>query len=317
MKRVIWKITLFVLVPLPILWLVDYVVDTGMHKSRYSYYAVWNDIFGGKINADLVINGSSRAWTAISPRILDTVLHFNTYNIGLDGDDFHLQYETFKIYLRHNRKPKYLIQEVGYVKTLVRYDIPASSDQFLPYLKDTSIWRIVSENYKTFSVFDRYFPLFKYNNEFELMEEGAKSYFGKGEREIKYKGYLPYRSGWTSQFLEFKQSHPNGWIPGISQDCVTEFEEFLDFCSSQSIKVILVYPPAYCEVTAMLDTTVKRKVHSYYDSLSREHGFSFFNYETDSICQSTKYFFNSQHVNKKGAELFSLKFAKDIKELIK
>ena len=52
-------------------------VDAGLRKSRNAYFANWNDLYNSKINADLLIMGSSRAEFHISPKILDSLLTLN------------------------------------------------------------------------------------------------------------------------------------------------------------------------------------------------------------------------------------------------
>src|ERR1700747_729442 len=143
MKKIILRTLLFCLAPVPLLYLLQHIVDTGLRKSRYYYYSEWNDLFNGKINADLVVMGTSRAWVQVSPGILDSMLHLNSYNLGMDGTAFKIQYERFKMYMQHNKKPKYILQEVGYTSTLVKSDQLPVLQQFLPYLNDPIVWKMV------------------------------------------------------------------------------------------------------------------------------------------------------------------------------
>ena len=114
MKRFSLRLLWFCLLPLPLLFGLNYVVETGLKKSRSYYYAEWNDIFNSKINADVLICGSSRAYVHLSPKIIDTILHIKSYNIGMNGTQFLMEYDRFRIYLKHNKKPKYVIQTVDF-----------------------------------------------------------------------------------------------------------------------------------------------------------------------------------------------------------
>lgn len=169
MKTFILRLLFFCLAPLPVLFLFQHIVDKGLQKSRYYYFSEWNDLFDGKINADLLITGASRAWVQVSPKILDSTLHINSYNLGIDGTTFKIQYARFRMYLQHNKKPKYVLQEVGYTSTLVKSTQLPATQQFLPYLNDSAVWQIVSTASNPLDNLDRYFPMYKYNNELPLV----------------------------------------------------------------------------------------------------------------------------------------------------
>ncbi|GHV09600.1 hypothetical protein FACS1894162_0470 [Bacteroidia bacterium] len=51
-----------------------------------------------------------------------------------------------------------------------------------------------------------------------------------------------------------------------------------------------------------------------YHGFAEKYDIPFLDYTHDPICYDTTYFYNAMHLNKKGAELFSLKLANDIKE---
>lgn len=71
--------------------------------------AVWNDIYESKIDVDIAIYGSSRAWVHVDPEIIDSVLNTSSYNLGMDGYPFHMQYYRHKEYFKYNQKPKTII----------------------------------------------------------------------------------------------------------------------------------------------------------------------------------------------------------------
>ena len=62
----------------------------------------WNQIKEGKIKAELAVFGSSRAFIQINPKILEEETKLNSYNFGLNGSKFKMQFYRFNIYLKHN-----------------------------------------------------------------------------------------------------------------------------------------------------------------------------------------------------------------------
>ena len=315
MKRFIVRSLLFCLAPLPFLFLLSHIVDKGLQKSRYYYYSEWNDIFNGNINADLLVQGSSRAWVQISPAILDSTLHLNSYNLGMDGASFKMQYARLRIYLLHNKKPKYILQEVGYTSTLVKNEKLPATQQFLPYLADSSVWRLVSAASNPLSLTERYFPMYKYNNEIPLIKEGILSYMGKGAKSTKYKGYEGQQKTWDSSFHAFLMNNPHGAVFPIDPDATALFRDFLSFCKDNDIKVILFYPPAFIQSLDYINN--KAEILGVFNAFSKEFNAPFYTYMYDSLNYNRDNFYNSQHLNKHAAEIFCAQLAKDIQKDIK
>jgi lysophospholipase L1-like esterase len=50
--------------------------------------------------------------------------------------------------------------------------------------------------------------------------------------------------------------------------------------------------------------------------IANRHGIQFLDYSSDTMCRDTKYFYNSQHLNTAGAELFSARLAEDLAPLV-
>ena len=312
MKKFILRLLLFCLAPLPLLYLFQYIVDSGLKKSRGFYYAEWNDLFDGKINADLLITGSSRAWVQVSPKILDSTLDLSSYNLGVDGANFKVQYARFRMYLLHNKKPKYVLQEVGYTSTLVRGDLLPASQQFLPYLSDSSIWQVVSTASDRLDLLDRYFPMYKYNNQLPEVKEGILSYFGKGAKTVKYKGYQGQEKQWDSSFHNFLMANPHGEIFPIDSNSVALFREFLIYCKANDIKVIMFYPPAFIQSLDYIKN--KDEILNVYNNFSKEYNIPFYSYMFDSLDYSRNNFYNSLHLNKGASEIFSRELANRLKK---
>lgn len=314
MKRFITRLLIFCLAPMAGLLALGYVVDAGLHKSRHFYYAEWNDLYDGKINADLIIQGTSRAWVHFSPQMLDSAFGINSYNLGMDAAPFDMQYERFKIYLRHNKKPKYILQEVGFNTTLMRSKSLPLFQQFLPYLHDTALWRVYKNLYPKVTLVERYFPLYKYNNQLPVLKEGIWSYMGKGRAPVKYKGYLGQEKQWDSSFGNMVRSNPEGIRWAVEPSAVALYREFLDYCKANDIKVIMVYTPFYYELDRyILNHAEVKKV---LEGFATEYNLPYLDYTHCYLDSSKQYYYNSQHLNKEGSVRFTNMLIGDLKPLI-
>ena len=154
MKKFIKNILLFILPIISIAYLIDSIISNQLKKDN-SYaggeYTVWNDLYNGNVDSEIVVYGSSRAWVHIDPIILENNLGKTSYNLGIDGHNFWLQYLRHKTLLKYNTKPKYIIFSVD-VSSLYKRKGLHNLEQFLPYmLFDRDIMKYTS-SYRGFFI---------------------------------------------------------------------------------------------------------------------------------------------------------------------
>ncbi|MBC7553746.1 MAG: hypothetical protein H7257_07185 [Taibaiella sp.] len=315
MKRIFINLGLFIIIMFPPLYLLQYMVTVGL-RNTYFTRGCMNDIYNGKAACDVLIMGASNAKFQYSPKILDSELHLNNYNIGISGWPFHMQYALFKIYQQHNKKPTYIVQNINGM--LLNYqDEFYEAEQFMPYARDTIVQKFTSHLKGAFTVPELYFPMFIYNNHFEFVMQGIKSYFhiGPASQPPTYKGYIPHLEEWDNTFDEFKKQHPAGIRFSYSDTVLKEFVSFLNDCKAQDIKVIFVYAPIYKEETKMVIN--HNDMCRLYDSIAHAYSIPVIDYNNDAISYEKTNFFNSQHLNIKGSEAFSKKLGNDLQQYIK
>ena len=314
MKKALIKALLFFLLPIPLLYVADSIITRGLQRSHGLYFAVWNDIYSSRINADVLICGSSRAGRMISPLILDSTLHSNSYNLGMDGWEFTMQYARTRIYLQHNRKPKYILQCID-LKLFTERTNLFLHEQFLPYLQDTCIVNITNRFTGRFSFAERHLPLFRYNNAPGVVAEGWWSFWGNGARQSVQKGYMPYENKWDGSFFNrVRDPEPTQADMAAIQRTTAEFDSFIHYCKANDIQLIFVYPPTFHEphFSALVATNIIAPIRQY----AEKYHLIFLDYSNDPMCYNSFYFYNISHLNKYGAELFSRRLASDLKPMI-
>jgi hypothetical protein len=294
----------------------SYIVDAGLRKSRNNYYASWNDLYDSKINADLLVLGSSRAAFHVSPSIIDSVLKVNSYNLGLSAWHFDMQYARFKIYLKYNHKPKYIIHNVDVYGFCKRADV-VDAQQFLPYLNDSILLATTKGHKGAFDLYQQKIPLWKYKNQQSLVWEGMCNYFNVlalHDTTTMVKGYRGYEYAWNQDFERFKKRYPKGVRYTFSKEIEQQFEEYLSFCKREGIQVVLFSAPEYYEVQPYYKN--KQTMIALCRAMTKKYGCVFLDYSKDSICYHKKYFYNSQHLNTAGSKVFSKQLAKELKAII-
>ncbi len=88
----------------------------------------------------------------------------------------------------------------------------------------------------------------------------------------------------------------------------------MDICKEKGIQLVIVFPPAYYESYQYFKNLPD--VFKIYQDLTNEYRIPFFNYADSPLSKSTENFYNSQHLNKKGATKFSVIFAEDLNKVL-
>jgi len=312
MKNFIIKIIALGIILLLSAFVADFVVTSGLKKTgnRESgggdEFTTWNAICSSSINADIIVNGASRAYRQVNPFILDTMLNLNTYNIGMSGASFDQQYVRYLTFVKLNKKPKYIIQQVDYGSLFVSNSV---DERFLPYLPYLDGKKYLAG----ITLSDSYIPFYRYRMRYDYITRGLLEFFHiKHYPNLRKKGFFETDLKWNGSSL-------NTVLQGDSINALKEikaielFDSYLNHCKNNDIMVILVFSPQYFKMTDF--TKDKKDVIDIYRSFSEKYGIPFLDYSTDSMCYDTTYFFNAMHLNKTGEELFSTKLAHDIDSL--
>ncbi len=301
--RGIQNAVIFVLIFAGILYGMDWLVNSGLRKLESSAFGVSNRIMTGRVNADIVISGSSRALTHYDSRIIQKITGRSVFNIGRNGSQTDMQLAFLKAYLKHNTKPKLVIHNLDLFSLLISHEIydPA---QYLPYLKEDSIYRGVQKVYPDAWKW-KYLPLYGY-----LVEDmrftwirGLKAAVGMQENEDHFQGFLPRYSPWTGDFEKFKASNSNGVKFAIEPQGISDLKEIVSICREQGIPLLFVYSPEYVEMQAL--EANRKEIFSVFTEISQPAQIPIWDYSTSPISLSRANFYNSQHLNAEGAAEFS------------
>lgn len=313
LKRCLW-----VLLPvIGLLWGINRTADTGFRRCRLWEYGVWNDIYAGRINADLLIMGASRAVAQVSPVILDSVLGTSSYNIGITAWRFRMEYARLKVYLQHNRKPRTIVEVLDNATLSDRRDL-IGYNQFYPYLWDPLIREAVRgyEGEPTF--LECHVPFLTYaRNPIHAAEgcaEYVKSLLNIPETD-RVKGYCGQAASWDGSSDQEIRGRPLHSVE-LPTDPATlgAFDDFLRYCRTSHIRVILLYTPEYQSMIPYYKN--REAIFSLYNAYASTYHIPFLDYSWDTLGRSQRYYYNAQHLNKTGAEIFSRQLADTLKYLV-
>src|SRR5690606_33738898 len=129
MRRFIQTVLIFLLPVIIASLALDRLITEALKRSAKGDVGVWNDLVAGRIDADLAVYGSSRAWVNFDARILEASLKVNSYNLGADGLAFLLQYCRHQLLMSANERPAVIVVALDYFMFTKRERLP-NPDQF-------------------------------------------------------------------------------------------------------------------------------------------------------------------------------------------
>ena len=314
-------------------WGLQTMINNGLKKQQNNLYKDWNLLFSGKLNQDIIVLGSSRAWTHYNPKIIEDSTGLSCYNLGIDGGMLLMQYAKWKSFLMHNTTPKYLILDVNFWSLGKRANL-FQKEQFLPYLNEKEI----TDNLKQIDdklVWEANIPLFRYHGYTNLVISGLKAFFNIkiNDHYSKYNGFAYKTRKWNNNFSAFKKMIENN-----------EADEFLSFfniqennkialdttnwnlgfniinqivndCKNNKINLILVHSPMYFRLLDLMSQ--QKEFISSVEKLANSHHIEFWNYLNDTIYHQNNCFEDLLHLNQIGAEEFSINLGKKLHKHIK
>jgi hypothetical protein len=284
-------------------------LNAGLRRVRTSQFGAFNRVMSGDVNAEILINGSSRALAHYDPRIIRKITGRTAYNLGRDASQTDMQVAILKAYLNHNEKPRILVQNLDLFSFLVTHKGEVYEPGFyLPYLYEDALYNALRQIDPAAWRW-RNIPLYGY-----VVEDmrftwvtGLKGIFGFSPREDYFLGFNPRSAVWSGEFERFKAKHPDGVRTATEPAGVAAMDELLGVCARGGIQVVLVYSPEYSGMQAL--ETDRPKIMGMFRALSERCKVPLWDYSDSAFCQQKQLFRNSQHLNKDGAEAFSADLA--------
>ena len=281
-------------------------VNCGLKRITVSKFGALNRVMAGQVNAEILINGSSRALSHYDPRVLQNLTGRSAYNIGQNASQIDFELAFLKTYLEHNtKKPGLIIQNLD----LFSFETTKKGELYdpglyVPYMNDSDLYDFIRQKepdaWKT-----RYLPLYGYAVEDMRFTWvwGLLRCAGVQGPEDYYEGFNPRRLTWNADFEHFQAGNQSGVSYLIEPEGVKCLEELIGLCQKNGIQIILVYSPEYSEMQKL--ETNRKEIMEKFHGISEQFKVPFWDYSDSPISSERNYFNNSEHLNGEGAEVFS------------
>lgn len=288
---------------------VDQTLSYGLRRITTSRFGAINAWMSGNVNTQVIINGSSRALVHYDPRIISRETGLSAYNLGANGVQIDVQAGILDAYLARNQAPKIIIQnlEAFSFEATKRGEI-YDPGVYIPHLDSPQLYKALLDIDPDVWKW-RHIPLYGYavaDMRFTWVR-GVARLLGFQGRQDYFDGFNPRNMEWTQDFENFSKGAGSGVTYRIDPKGVSALERALGLAQSSGAVTILVYAPEYYEMQH-LELNREEIFHNFRE-LAARYGAEFWDYSDSPLCRDHAYFYNSQHLNARGAELFSEEIA--------
>jgi len=261
-------------------------------------------LLNGKINKDIIVMGSSRGADNIIAGQIEKEIGKTAYNISYPASNVEFHEFLLRTLLKFNKPPKMILMPL---------DEPV---EFIP--TNTQVFRD-----------ERLYPLVKYDyiNQ-ELVDRGEKNALlsqlfvlhriNKTNLNLRQKKFTPEDTIMPCGSMPISFQKPGRkWIYEINytystanevQRKVEAFKKIVATCKKRHIKLVLLTVPNYKNLNPAFENRVRKLVNN--DAV-------IYQYNTQNpIYLDKSYFYDENHLNKKGAVIFTHELADYLKSRI-
>lgn len=310
-RRFLLKVGFFAAGAAGLAFLLQWALVWGLEHYDTSSRGIWNRVLRGEVNADIIVCGSSRAMVHYDPQVVSSTTGRSAFNLGRNGTHLDLQLSFLKAYLAHNKSPLCIVQNIDIFcfQTTVRVYDPG---QYIPYLNEPDLYRdlvAIDPSYARM----RKIPLVGII-EHRLFLTALGGLLGITVKEEYLSGYKPKDLKWTGDFEKYRVRNPDGIKLVVEPPAIQKLRELIEVCLQSKARLILVYSPEYQEGQVLFNN--RAEVMAKVRELAGSYSVEFWDFSDDPICQDKSLFYNSQHLNRRGATLFSQKLAQRLKHFL-
>ena len=293
------------------------VISGGLRRITTSKFGAINAWMVERVNSDIIINGSSRALVHYDPRVIARETGLSAYNLGMNGIQIDVQAGILDAYLSRNKAPAVILQnlEAFSFETTRRGEI-YDPGVYVPYLSKSE------PLYQTLLAIDpdvwkwKHVPLYGYavpDMRF-TWALGVLRWFSYEGRQDYFDGFNPRHVQWTQDFESFRHSVSAGVTYRIEPKGVAALERCLQLAQLHGAVMILVFAPEYREMQKLEKNRLD--IFEHFTELAAKYGTEFWDFSDSSLSHDHAYFYNSQHLNARGAELFSEEIALHLRNFL-
>ena len=255
-----------------------------------------NNLINNEMRADILFMGSSRARYHYAPSVFEDTLGLSAFNCGRSGNGIILMYGVYKM-ISERYTPKVILYEVTPMYDFLSID----NHTFLPYLRyyydrqgvDSLFWDIdPTERIKMLS------NIYRCNMDVpQLVLDNLRSL------DAESKGFVPLEGE-----MGYDPAEEEELPSGCDDKKIKYIEKLINDCQGKT-QLVFLASPAYRAESDQAFEPIR--------DIAAKHNIPFINHYCDTTFTTHKaYFYNPDHMNRRGAEAYSKVVAGEVRSLL-
>jgi hypothetical protein len=254
--------------------------------------------------ADILVFGSSRANHHYVPEMFEDSLNMQFYNTGRDGNFLLYNYAVFKVIVARYT-PKIIIFDVSSDELYYRSNDYEKLTSILPYYKNHPEIRCIVNLRSNFENYKLKSSIYPYNSLILTIAIGNME--RNKARKSDIKGYIPLKT-FISDTITKKTINLNEII---DTNKVKFIKDIISYCCNRNIHLFFIQSPSLMRIKESCDSQNIKKI-------AKENDVPFWDFSYNpSFRKFPAYFYDKNHLNETGANLFSKTIASRINKTFK
>ncbi len=313
MKKFIYKFLTVAVIVFISAQALQQIIDFGLkrmtaHSATQTSIA---ELLSDTLYADIVIMGNSRALCSYNSKVLEQATGKKVWNIGVSGQPFGISYMRYQLFALHNKRPELIVINIDN-NELDMISNGFGREEYYPYFSDSIIQSYFGLYGFTWK--HKYIPMYKYFGDYKLIGYGLMSCIGlfPFPAQKHYHGFFNANHAFEGEKLHKKITNDDTIEVEHSEDAIRLLKQFIEVSQQENIHLLFCYAPQYQELyqRLMLDSCMRE-----YEQMSEKYDIPIVDYSSVSWADDSTYFYNANHVNLHGSELFSTYLAYELDSL--
>jgi hypothetical protein len=300
------KVIYFLIIGFVLLSVIQYLINFGVQHCKKDQIGKVNQIMGHQINPQIICFGSSVGEVGFNSRIVSEKLKKSVFNCSIDGTSY-IQYkgliEEYANYANAN-------ELIVFMESYFTFQNPkqvSSLERYIAHLEHRNLYQSLANQQPDLLWKCKYVPFYQFipvtHVYYRNSIKGWISYL-RGTNEIDtLRGQTPVYRSWEADQDEFLKSGKSFTI-ALDEEVINTYINDLLTLKKQGKKVVIVLPPVFKGLEENKITDFK-PIRSKFKMVSAQTGIPFLDFTESEISNSKEYFYNSNHLNSVGADIFS------------
>lgn len=298
---------LYIAVAIALLYVVRALEYAGLRRVQGGEFAKLRTVFEEENNFDLVIIGSSRAECQYYNPIIDSITGLKSYNLGMTGATMPLIASTLEAYLVHSKAPKYVVLNLDLHSLGDNTDTVYKFPRYFAFLDNEKLYEGLQEHDGRFFFF-KWLPMYS-------MPYFSNRYLSNSVR------------GWMNKPTLYDIDYVQGFSPSVADTSIGDYDtatlkptradipaavwqglkKIDSICKANNSRLIFAISPLYHrqEECVFGYTTAHDSFRDYAESSE----IPFIDMGHDTLRYQQHMFADPAHLNKSGAQLFTIRFS--------